>query len=108
MVITVAPMVLNIMTGVALWTSALPMPNKGWITLLIAFKYGLYFYTVLLNGSRGTRNIGLAVSMLLNLALVVYFVLSSVWCGIPGCALLAAFALLRMTENCMGKRGEKK
>ncbi len=94
MILTVLPMSLNLITGVALWMSDLSLLPKIIITIILVAKFALYFYTALMAGSDRAKSFGLITCVAANIALVVYFVVNAVWNAILGCAALAILALV--------------
>lgn len=94
MVLTVIPMALNVAIGVALWMSKLSLLPKILITIVFAAKFALYLYAALMAESERVTSIGLVTCTFVNVVFSVYFALASVWCAIPGCAILAILALV--------------
>ena len=93
MVLTVVPLSLNIMAGIAVWMSELPLLQKLVLTAILVAKFGGYFYTVLIDSADRSRSIGLVVCAVLNVLMVGYFAWKTIWFAIPGCAVLAILAV---------------
>lgn len=94
MVLTVIPLALNVLTGVAVWLSDLSLVSKIVITVILATKFGTYFYTALVDGDDRQRSIGLVACVVVNMLLVAFFVWKAVWTAIAGCAILAILAIV--------------
>lgn len=94
MVLTVIPLALNVLTGVAVWMSNLSLVAKTIITVILVAKFGTYFYTVLMDGDDRQRSIGLVACVAVNVLLVTFFVCQAVWTAIAGCAILAILAIV--------------
>jgi len=94
MVLTVIPLALNVLTGVAVWMSNLSLVAKIVITVILVAKFGTYFYTALMDGGDRQRSFGLIACVVANLLLVAFFVWKAVWTAIPGCAVLAILAIV--------------
>lgn len=94
MVLTAIPLALNLLTGIAVWTSELSWVIKVVITIILAAKVGIYFYMGLMEASGRAKTIGLIVSVFTNVLLVAFFIWKAVWTAISGCALLAILAII--------------
>lgn len=94
MVLTVIPMALNVLTGVAVWMSDLSLLAKIIITIILVAKFGTYFYTALIDATDRKRSIGLVGCAVANVLLVAFFVWKAIWTAIPGCAILAVLAIV--------------
>lgn len=94
MVLTVIPLALNVLTGVAVWMSDLSLVAKIVITVILVAKFGTYFYTALMDGADRQRSFGLIACVVANLLLVAFFVWKAVWTAIPGCAILVILAIV--------------
>lgn len=94
MTLTVIPMALNVLTGIAVWMSELSLAAKIVITIILVAKFGTYFYTALMDATDRKKSIGLVTCAAVNVLLVAFFVWKSVWTAIPGCAILAILAVV--------------
>lgn len=95
MVLTVIPLFLNMLTGVAVWMSDLSLAAKIVITVILIAKFGVYFYTALMDDNDRHRSIGFVTCAAVNVLLIAFFVWKAVWTAIAGCVLLAVLAIVR-------------
>lgn len=94
MVLTVIPLALNILTGIAVWMSELSLFAKIIITIILVAKFGTYFYTALMDATDRKKSFGLVACATVNILLVAFFVWKAVWTAIAGCAILAILAIV--------------
>lgn len=94
MVLTVIPLALNTLTGIAVWMSELPLPAKILLTIILVVKFAAYFYTALMDPTDRKRSLGLVICAAVNILLVAFFVWKAVWTAIPGSTILAILAVV--------------
>lgn len=79
MPLTVIPFTIDIVIGGAIWMSELSTTLKTIITIILVVKFCIYFYSALVADSDLTRNIGLIVCALLNVAGTIYAAIQRLW-----------------------------
>lgn len=80
MPLTVIPMAINIMSGVAVWLTDLSLTAKIVVTALIVLKYAAFFYGALIaDACSAPKYIGLGMCAAINIGLLIYTIVASQW-----------------------------
>lgn len=80
MPLTVIPMAINIMSGIALWLTELPLTAKIIITVLIVLKYAAFFYGALMaDVCSPSKYISLGFCAATNIGVLIYTIVTSQW-----------------------------
>ncbi len=88
MPLTIIPMAINLMTGFALWQTELSTTAKIIITIFIVLKFATYFYSALMaDACSAPRYIGLGICALINIGLLIYTLVASLWTVATGVAM---------------------
>lgn len=88
MPLTVIPMAINIMSGVALWLTDLSLNAKIVVTVLIVLKYAAFFYGALMaDACSAPKYISLGTCAAINIGLLIYTIVTSQWTVTIGIAI---------------------
>lgn len=88
MPLTVIPLAINTLTGFMLWQTELSLTAKIIVTVLIALKYGAFFYGALMADACGvSKYISLGLCAAINIGLVIYTIVTSQWTVTIGIAI---------------------
>ena len=88
MPLTIIPMVINLISGVALWQTELATATKIIITILIVLKYAAFFYGALMAEADSiAKYISLGCCGALNIGILIYTIVVSQWTVTIGIAL---------------------
>lgn len=88
MPLTIIPMVINLISGVAIWQTELPTITKVIITVLIILKYAAFFYGALVaETDSAAKYISLGSCAALNIGILIYTIVVSQWTVTIGIAL---------------------
>ena len=80
MPVTVIPMAINIMSGIALWMTDLSLTAKIIITALIVLKYAAFFYGALMaDVCSPSKYICLGFCAATNIGILIYTIVTSQW-----------------------------
>lgn len=110
MPLTIIPMILNTMTGIALWISELSLTAKIIVTVLIVLKYSVFFYSALMVEVGPVKFIGISLCAALNIGILIYFIIQAQWnmiIGIAVCLLLLIIWTLAAVLNFDKKEGNE-
>lgn len=88
MPLTVIPMAINIMSGIALWLTDLSLTAKIVVTVLIVLKYAAFFYGALMaDACSAPKYISLGTCAAINIGLLIYTIVTSQWTVTIGIAI---------------------
>lgn len=77
---TVIPMVINLISGVALWQTGLSITAKIILTVLIILKYTAFFYGALMaEADSVAKHLSLGCCAALNIGILIYTIVVSQW-----------------------------
>ena len=88
MPLTIIPMVINLISGIALWQTELAIATKIIITILIVLKYAAFFYGALMAEDDSiAKYISLGCCGALNIGILIYTIVVSQWTVTIGIAI---------------------
>lgn len=108
MPLTLIPLAINTLSVFMLWNTEISITAKIIMTLLIVLKYSVYFYSVLIAEPGIIRYLGLAFCAIVNIGLLVYTIVNSLWTVTIGIAItlvlliiwfLAVFSFVKKEGN---------
>lgn len=95
MPLTIIPMTINFMSGVALWQTELSLTAKIVITVLIILKYAAFFYGALMAEADSiAKYISLGMCGAINIGLIIYTIITSQWTVTIGIAITLLLLLI--------------
>lgn len=88
MPLTIIPMLINLISGVALWQTELAVATKIIITVLIILKYAAFFYGALMAEADSViKYISLGCCGAINIGILIYTIVVSQWTVTIGIAI---------------------
>lgn len=101
---------INFMIGMYIWASELSTLMKVVFTIILVVKFMLYFYSVFISDSDGTKNVGTIVCALIDIFGIGYMAASRVWSAtiLFGIALLLLVVWRVLCSFNFSKRGDTK
>lgn len=94
MPLTLIPMLLNFMTGFAVWYYDIGITPKVILTIVLVLKFSCYFYSVLISDTEWIRKAGCIICVLLNVGIIITAALLSAWIILINSAITLGILLL--------------